>query len=33
MVKQMKRDEFYEEISGRLGRAQAWVLTDRHYPA
>jgi choline-sulfatase len=32
MVRNMKRDEFYEEISGRLGRAQAWVLTSRHYP-
>jgi choline-sulfatase len=31
MVAKMKRDEFYDEISGRLGSAQAWVLTDRHY--
>jgi choline-sulfatase len=33
MVREMKRDEFYQEISGRLGSAQAWVLTSRHYPA
>ncbi len=32
MVRSMKREAFYNEISGRLGPAQAWVLTDRHYP-
>jgi choline-sulfatase len=31
MVHEMKRDEFYDEISGRLGAAQARVLTDRYY--
>ena len=32
MVRNMKRDEFYNELVGRLGTAQASVLTDRHYP-
>jgi choline-sulfatase len=32
MVKNMKREEFYEEIRGRLGGAQAWVETNRYYP-
>ena len=31
MVATMTRDEFCNEISGRLGKAQAWVLTDRYY--
>jgi choline-sulfatase len=33
MVKSMKRDEFYDELVGRLGSAQAWVLANRYYPA
>jgi choline-sulfatase len=31
MVRTMKREEFYDEIVGRLGPAQARVLTTRHY--
>jgi len=31
MVKTMKRDEFYDEIVGRLGTAQAWVLANKYY--
>ncbi|MFB3825182.1 MAG: sulfatase-like hydrolase/transferase [Bryobacteraceae bacterium] len=31
MVRTMKPDEFYEEIVGRLGPAQARILTNRHY--
>jgi len=30
-VKTMKRDEFYDEIVGRLGTAQAWVLANKYY--
>jgi len=31
MVKSMSRDDFYGEIVGRLGSAQARVLTTRYY--
>jgi choline-sulfatase len=31
MVRKMSAAEFYEEIEGRLGRAQSRVLTDRYY--
>ena len=32
MVKSMKRGEFHDEIVGRLGSAQAWVLANKYYP-
>jgi choline-sulfatase len=32
LVKEMKREEFYEEIVGRLGTAQAWMIANRYYP-
>ena len=31
MVKQMSRDDFYDELVGRLGPAQARVQTNRYY--
>jgi hypothetical protein len=31
MVARMKPEEFYDEIVGRLGDAQAHVLTRRYY--
>ena len=33
MVRSMKRDEFYDEISDAGERTSLWVLTDRHYAA
>ena len=31
LVRRMKPEEFYDEIVGRLGKAQAHVLTRKHY--